>query len=163
MGEINLKDALVSFDEFDLSRVIAGREEILKINPQRHEMLMLDGVVFMTEDRAVGFKDVSPNEFWVRGHFPGRPLLPGVLMCECAAQLSSYFAQTNNMVDDGIVGLGGFEGVRFRSPVVPGDKLVVMLKRGKYRHNVIFSSDFQGYVDQTLVVEGTIKGIVLRE
>lgn len=132
------------------------------MNPHRFEMALLDGIVFQTEERIVGFKDVSGGEFWVRGHFPGRPLMPGVLMCECAAQLSSYFALMNNMVTKGNIGLGGLENVRFRGPVVPGDRLVIMMKRDRFRQNIIFNSDFQGYIDQTLVVEGTIIGVVLR-
>ena len=124
-------------------------------------MALLDGIVYLTETTAVGFKDVTDDEFWIRGHFPGRPLMPGVLICECAAQLSSYFAIKTKMVDNGVVGLGGLEKVRFRAPVVPGDRLTVMLKREKVRRNVIFSAGFQGYVDKTLVVDGVIKGVAL--
>jgi 3-hydroxyacyl-[acyl-carrier-protein] dehydratase len=82
-------------------------------------------------------------------------------MCECAAQLSSYFAITTKMVDNGYVGLGGLESVRFRGPVVPGDKLIVMLQKGRVRRNAMFSAEFQGYVDKTLVVDGVIKGVAL--
>lgn len=126
-------------------------------------MIQLDGILLMDEDRAVGFKDVTAEEFWVRGHFPDKPLMPGVLICECAAQLSSFFALKMKMVDSGYVGLGGMERVRFRGPVVPGDRLTVMLKKGKVRRNRLFYSDFQGFVDQTMVVDGVIKGVALGE
>jgi 3-hydroxyacyl-[acyl-carrier-protein] dehydratase len=155
------KDSLIDFADFDPENVLVSREEICEINPHRFEMLLLDGILYLTDDYAVGFKDLSEDSFWVRGHFPGRPLMPGVLICECAAQLSSYFALKTKMVDEGYVGLGGLESVRFRRPVVPGDRLIVMLKKGRVRHNVMFTAEFQGYVDQTLVVDGVIKGVAL--
>ena len=65
------------------------------------------------------------------------------------------------MVDNGFVGLGGLENIRFRNAVVPGDRLIVMLKKGKVRRNAMFTADFQGYVDGTLVVDGMIKGVAL--
>ena len=89
--------------------------------------------------------------------------MPGVLMCECAAQLSAYFAVTQNMVDNGLVGLGALDDVRFRGPVVPGNTLIVMLRRGKFRHNRMFNAEFQGFVDTNLVVSGSIKGVALGE
>ncbi len=158
-----MKSSFVDFSEFDCEKVLISRDEILKINPHRFEMMLLDGIVYHTENHVVGFKDVTQDEFWVRGHFPDKPLMPGVLICECAAQLSSYFAITNGMVTEGYVGLGGLEEIRFRAPVLPGNRLVIMLQRGKVRKNVIFSADFQGYVDENLVAEGTIKGVVLKE
>lgn len=156
-----MKTSFVSFDDFSHDRVLVDRDGIKQINPHRFEMLLLDGILFNNEQNSVGFIDVTSEMFWVRGHFPGRPLMPGVLMCECAAQLSAYFAITNNLVDEGVVGLGGLEGVRFRGPVVPGDRLTVMLNRGKVRRNVMFSAEFQGFVGKTLVVDGTIKGVAL--
>ena len=77
------------------------------------------------------------------------------------AQLSSYFALTTKMVDSGYVGLGGLENVQFRGPVIPGDRLTVMFGRGKLRRNFMFTAEFQGYVDQNLVVEGMVKGVAL--
>ncbi len=159
--EEKLKDALVDFSKFAENKVFADLDEIAEINPHRFEMRLLDGVLYLDEQYAVGFRDISADEFWVRGHFPGRPLMPGVLICECAAQLTSYFAIKSKLVDNGYVGLGGLEKVRFRGPVVPGDRLIVMLKRGKVRRNQMFTADFQGFVDQTLIVDGVIKGVAL--
>lgn len=158
-----MKDAIVDYSEFDLDKVLVDKEGILAVNPHRHEMQLLDGIVHLTELTAVGFKDLANDEFWVRGHFPGHPLMPGVLICECAAQLSSYFALKTNLVDSGIVGLGGLDSVRFRGPVTPGDKLVVMLQRGKVRRNMMFSANFQAFVDRSLVADGIIKGVALQD
>lgn len=154
------KNLIVDFSEFG-DEIVVNREEILKVNPHRFEMCLLDGILLMEEHRAVGFKDVTEDEFWVRGHFPNKPLMPGVLICECAAQLSSYFSLSMKMVDTGYVGLGGLDNVRFRGPVVPGDRLILMLKRGKLRRNRLFHCDFQGFVNETMVVDGGIKGVAL--
>ncbi len=140
---------------------MASRDEILKVNPHRFEMQLLDAVLLMDDSRAVGYLDVSEEMFWIRGHFPERPLMPGVLICESAAQLSSYFAIKTGLVSNGVVGLGGLEEIRFRGPVVPGDRLVLMLKKGRFRPNAMFKADFQGYVNEKLVVDGTIKGVAL--
>ncbi len=156
-----MREPFVDFADFDHQKVLVDRKQICAINPHRFEMVLLDGILHLDEMTAVGFKDVTDDEFWVRGHFPNRPLMPGVLICECAAQLSSYFALTTKMVDSGYVGLGGLENVRFRGPVIPGDRLTVMLRRGKLRRNFMFTAEFQGYVDQNLVVEGMVKGVAL--
>ena len=158
-----MKDPLVDFSRFDLSKVLVDKAGIMEINPHRYEMQLLDGIVYIDEDNAVGFKTLGPEPFWARGHFPDRPLMPGVLMCECAAQLSCYFAIQTKMVDNGYVGLGGLQDIRFRGPVVPGDSLIVMLQKGRVRRNAMFSAEFQGYVDQTLVVDGVVKGVALGE
>ena len=158
-----MKNAFVDFSELDYHNVLVDREGIYAVNPHRHEMALLDGILQINEMTAVGFKDVTHDEFWIRGHFPNRALMPGVLICECAAQLSSYYAIKTKMVDSGYVGLGGLENIRFRAPVVPGNKLTVMLRRGKVRKNVMFIADFQGFVDEVLVIDGSIKGVALGE
>src|SRR5881275_2517950 len=98
----------------DMSQRVADREGIRQSNPQRFEMEQLDAVVHVdtVNHILVGFKDVGEHEFWVRGHMPGYPLLPGVLMCEAAAQLCSYFCHVINLVEDGFIGFGGMEDVR---------------------------------------------------
>lgn len=158
-----MKETLVDFDKFDFDRVIADRDAIKAINPHRFEMQLLDGILFQDEIFAVGYKDVSDEAFWVRGHFPDKPLMPGVLICECAAQLSSYYASVTKVVDSGYIGLAGLDKIRFRGPVVPGDRLLIMLKRGKVRRNVMFNAAFQGYIDRQLVVDGIITGVALGE
>lgn len=157
-----MKSSLVSFEDFDQETVLVGREEIASVNPHRYELALLDGIFHSTEECAVGFKDITEDMFWVRGHFPSRPLMPGVLICECAAQLSSYFAITTGMVDEGyVVGLGGLDNIKFRGPVVPGDRLLLMLRRGKVRKNAMFTAEFQAYVGENIVAEGVIRGVAL--
>ena len=75
---------------------------------------------------ASGYKDVTSDEFWVRGHMPGMPLMPGVIMCEAAAQLCSYHVHRHKLMGpEAMLGFGGLDEVRFRGTVVPGDRLVI--------------------------------------
>ena len=157
------KDPLVDFSEIDFDNPVGGIEEIRRYNPQRHEMEQLTGIVMedVSRDICVGYKDVTHDEFWVRGHMPGLPLMPGVLMCEAAAQLASYFSQKHDLLGVELVGFGGLEDVRFRDPVRPGDRLVIMCHKIKLRRGAVVVCEFQGWVGQTLVVEGVIKGVPL--
>jgi 3-hydroxyacyl-[acyl-carrier-protein] dehydratase len=108
---------------------------------------------------CVGYKDVTRDEFWVRGHMPGMPLMPGVIMLEGAAQMCSYFVQKHDLLGAAVVGFGGLEEVRFRDPVVPGDRLIFISELTKSRPGRMIVSRFQGVVRDNVVVEGVIKGI----
>jgi 3-hydroxyacyl-[acyl-carrier-protein] dehydratase len=150
--------------EYDLNRVIAGVEEIRRYNRQRFEMEQLTAIVFEDRDRAicVGYKDLGPDEFWVRGHMPGTPIMPGVIMCEAAAQLASYFAQKYRLLDAEVVGFGGLKDVRFRGVVQPGERFVVVARLLKTR-STMMTCEFQCLVRQNLVCEGVLMGIPLPE
>lgn len=155
------RDLIVDLSEIDFDNPIAERAEIHRYNPQRHEMDQLTAIVFedREKNRCAGYKDIRHDEFWVRGHMPGMPLMPGVVMVECAAQLCSFFAQKHNLLGAEMVGLGGIDEIRFRDPVIPGDRLVLMCVLEKVRKGRMLVSRFQGVVRDAIVVEGVIKGI----
>ncbi len=157
------RDYIIHPSEYDLDRVIADIHEIRRWNKQRFEMEQLTAIVHEEHSRGlcVGYKDVTPDEFWVRGHFPGVPLMPGVLMCEAAAQLSSYYTQRHNLLDAEVIGFGGLEEVRFREPVRPGDRLVIAVERVRVRPKAMIVCRFQGLVRESIVVDGVIKGVPL--
>jgi 3-hydroxyacyl-[acyl-carrier-protein] dehydratase len=157
------KDLILDFSEYDLDTIVADLEEIRRYNLQRFEMEQLTAIVFEDLDRKIvaGYKDVTHDEFWVRGHLPGMPLMPGVIMCEAAAQMCSYCVQRFNLMGTRAVGFGGMEDVRFREPVRPGSRLVIVAQLLRARPNVLITSRFQGFVNQSLVVEGIIKGVPL--
>src|SRR5881392_3346915 len=107
----------------DLDRVVADREAIRKVNPQRFEMEQLTAIVLVDRQQRMvaGYKDIRDDEFWVRGHMPDFPLFPGVLICEAAAQLGAYYVVSGGDIAEGhFLGFGGMEGVRFRGPIRPG-------------------------------------------
>ena len=139
------KDLIIDFSAYDLERVVADIDEIRRINPQRFEMEQLTAIVH--DDRkngiCVGYKDVTSDEFWVRGHMPGIPLMPGVIMCEAAAQLCSYHAQRHRLLDVDMIGFGGLDEVRFRGTVVPGDRLVVAAQKLQLRTRAMIRCRFQ--------------------
>ena len=101
---------------------------------------------------CVGYKDITDEEFWVRGHMPGLPLMPGVVMLESIAQLCSYVTQRYDLLGAEIVGFGGLEDVRFRGLVLPGDRLIVMCKLDKVRRGRMIVCQFQGVVKDQIVV-----------
>ena len=132
--------------------LLVDKEGIRQGNSPRYEMEQLDGIVLLdpTLQLIVGYKDVRPDEFWVRGHMPGYPLMPGVLMCEAAAQLSSYYSYATKQIAGDFVGCAGMEEVRFRQPV----KALKVTRR-----SVIFN--VQAFVETTFVFNANITGIAL--
>jgi 3-hydroxyacyl-[acyl-carrier-protein] dehydratase len=157
------KSFLVDPADIDFNHVIADIHEIRKYNPQRFEMEQLTAIVYedMVKNVCAGYKDITDQEFWVRGHMPGMPLKPGVVMLEAAAQMCSFFVQRNNLLGSKIVGFGGLEDVRFRDPVRPGDRLILMCQLTKIRYGRMIVCQFQGVVRESIVVEGELKGIPL--
>jgi 3-hydroxyacyl-[acyl-carrier-protein] dehydratase len=152
----------VHFDltRLDFGRVAADREAIRRVNPQRFEMEQLTAILFIdpTERLIAGYKDVTADEFWVRGHMPDYPLLPGVLMCEAAAQLCSYYSAANAIHAGDFIGFGGLENVRFRGVVRPGDRLVLVAKAIRlHRRQTIFN--VQGFVGPAMVFHADIIGV----
>jgi len=150
---------------FDLSRLdlpaepIYGRSDIDPLNPQRYEMEQLDGILWVDKDArlVLGYKDLTQNEFWVRGHIPGRPLMPAVIMIEAVAQLSSFFVKRFFGVE-GFIGFAGIESAKFRAPVRPGSRLLLLGHLTKLASRK-YSMDVQGVVDGTLVFEATVSGM----
>ena len=152
------KPLIIDFSEYDVEHVIADIHEIRRHNRQRFAMEHLTAVCFEDLERmiCIGYKDLGPDEFWIPGHFPGMPVMPGVIMCEAAAQLASYFTHRHSLLE-GLIGFGGLEEVRFRDVVRPGDRFVVVVRLLKLRRQLLIS-DFQCFVRQNLVCEGIIKG-----
>lgn len=153
--------AILDLSELDFSKVIIDRAEILRVNPQRHEFELLDGIVHCDRTTGIfaGYHDVRPDDWWVRGHIPGRPLFPGCLMIEVAAQLSSYM--THIYWGDGrFVGFAAADEVRFRGTVEPPARFVVVGKAKDVRRRRSVSVT-QGFVNGVMVFEANITGMAV--
>ena len=163
LQENKLSNPIVDFSEFSFDDAIADQAKVYEVNPHRFELALLDGVLFLDETRIVGYHNVPDEPFWARGHFPGRPMMPGVLISEVAAQLTSYLATERDVRQNLEIGLAGLEKIRFRYRVMPGDQLVVMCKMIKSRAGAIIVTEYQAYVGQTLASEGQIKGVAMKK
>lgn len=156
------KTLILDPSEYDLNHVVADIEQIRKYNPQRFEMEQLTAVCHEDVERGVcvGYRDLTQDEFWARGHMPGMPLMPGVIMCEASAQLASYFALKHRLMEAKMVGFGGLEDVRFRGVVLPGERFVIVVELIKAKR-MLLSCRFQCLVRENLVCEGILKGVPL--
>jgi 3-hydroxyacyl-[acyl-carrier-protein] dehydratase len=154
------QEFLVDLSKIDVERVVVDLEGIRRCIPQRHEMEQLDAIVRFdpTERLIVGYKDVRSDEFWVRGHIPGRPLFPGVLMLEAAAQLSSVYIGLALEKKDLFIGFGAADRVKFRGTVAPGDRFLLIGKCQALRTRAAVF-DVQGFVGGKLVFEARVTGV----
>jgi 3-hydroxyacyl-[acyl-carrier-protein] dehydratase len=115
-------NAILDLATVDLSRDVVSEEELRSILPHRHEFQVLDGICHLdpVNKVAVGYKKWDRDAWWARGHIPGRPLMPGVLMIESAAQVASFLIKKTSDWDiDRFIGLAGVDNVRFRGSVEP--------------------------------------------
>jgi len=152
---------LYDISGIDLDRVLFDQEAIRQCNPQRGAMEHLNAIVYAEPEqgRIVGYKDVRDDEFWVQGHIPGRPLLPGVIMIEAGAQLASFYTRKYSHWK-GFIGFSGAEEVRFRLPVPPGNRLHIVGQKDWERHGR-FRCRVQGIVNGSLAFEAAIVGAIV--
>lgn len=153
---------LLDLSTIDLSREVMGREKIEEILPHRGQMAMVDAICHLDREGmvAVGRRDVREDEFWVSGHFPGNPLMPGVLLVEAAAQVCLIcYKSCTPEVAGRLVVFGGIDRVRFRGAVRPGDRLYLiarMLEQSRRGARAVTQAVIRG----RLVYEGEIFAIV---
>lgn len=110
--------------------------EICKRIPHRYPMLLVDRILEVEPGRRiVGLKNVTVNEGFFQGHFPGKPVMPGVLICEAMAQAGAILAGCSDEETDKTFFLTGLDGVKFKHPVEPGDQLRIEMEVSRRRKN----------------------------
>ncbi len=152
---------LFDLDSIDLSSVQYSLAEIREMNPQRHEFEQLTAIIALCPEKRiiVGLRDIGHGEFWERGHVPGNPLFPGVLLIEAAAQLCCVYIRKLQGTD-GFYGLAGVDKVRFRGTISPGSRLYLLgTPRVLSSSRSVFLT--QGVVNGRIVFEGSIFGVRL--
>jgi len=136
-------------------------KEILNYIPHRYPFLLVDRIVeILGEDKIVGIKNVTFNENFFQGHFPSRPVMPGVLICEAMAQVGAIFAHNarGGRNDDKVFMLTGLDNVKFKRPVEPGDQLRMELTIVK-RRGTFWKMQGVATVDGKLVAQAEISAM----
>ena len=155
-------EPLISPASCDLSRPYATKAAIYARLKQAGRLALLDGIACHDAQGApsVAWKEIRSDDWWADDHIPGRPLFPGVLMCESAAQLCSWDYMERTPGFDGFLGFAGMDGTRFRGAVEPAGTMLYACKPLKVRSRMFIYSA-QGYYGGELVFETEIIGTVL--
>ena len=136
---------------------------IKELIPHRYPFLLIDGIRTLTPDEsATGIKNVSVNEPFFEGHFPDRPVMPGVLIIESMAQTAGCLvvASLGKESEGKLVYFMTIENARFRKPVVPGDRLVINVQKLRSRGSV-FKFSGKAFVGEVLAAEATFSAMIV--
>ena len=140
-------------------------EDILEAIPHRYPFLMIDRVIDVTPDEgATGIKNVSINEAHFQGHFPRRPVMPGVLIIESMAQTAAVLvvATLGAAMAGKLVYFMSLDDCRFRRPVVPGDQLFIHVAK-KHRRRNVWKFTARAAVEDQTVAEATYSAMILED
>ncbi|MBI4718159.1 MAG: beta-hydroxyacyl-ACP dehydratase [Planctomycetes bacterium] len=153
---------LIDLAGVDLAATCLSQRDIYEILPHRYEFMLLDGACVVDRERrqAVVYREVRESDWWVRGHIPGRPLLPGVLMLEMAGQAAAVLAKLCGGYE-GFIGYGGVDQCKFRDAITPPARLYVLAAGLEQRSRRIVCQT-QGVSDGKLIFEAIITGVVMR-
>ena len=155
------KGYLFDISGIDLNKRLKDRKQLEGLLPHRGHMALLDAVVWQADDckQGIALKHVRSDEFWVQGHFPGRPLLPGVLQVEAAAQLAALLYNAR-MPEPLTPAFTRIENCVFRSMVQPGDDLFLLCKEVKWSRRG-FTCDVQGVCAGKVTFEAQVQGLII--
>ncbi|ODG99701.1 3-hydroxyacyl-[acyl-carrier-protein] dehydratase FabZ [Nostoc sp. KVJ20] len=165
LTEVNTIDTTTStepqtINETTISSVIKTTftsEEIQKLLPHRYPFLLVDKIIdYVPGKKAVGVKNVTINEPHFQGHFPERPLMPGVLIVEAMAQVGGIVLTQMSSVEGGLFVFAGIDKVRFRRQVVPGDQLVMTVELLWVKQRRFGKMQGRAEVDGQLACEGEL-------
>jgi len=158
-----MAEAFIDLARLDLRRVLMTREDVYKILPQRYQFELIGGVLHLDKvaQEIVSFVDFGTDDWWVAGHLPGRPLVPGIVMMEAAAQTAALLMrQVQGEWATRFIGFGGVDGVRFRGMITPPARVYMIAKGGSYRSNLA-KMPIQGIMDGKLVFSGEVLGVLI--
>lgn len=154
---------ILDLAQLDCDRVLYTREQIYSVLPQQFEMSQLDGIIYVDVETSTfaAYRDVRADEWWCRGHMPGRPIFPGVMMLETAAQLCAFAQKILLPEDSTVMGFAGVDGAKFRDSIFPPSR-IIMIGRAIDPRLRKFTCGMQAYVNGNMAFEGVISGIRLK-
>ncbi|MHA1539365.1 MAG: 3-hydroxyacyl-ACP dehydratase FabZ [Alphaproteobacteria bacterium] len=136
-------------------------EEIMKMIPHRYPLLLVDRMLEVTPDYAIGLKNITMNEAIFQGHFPTQPIMPGVLLIESMAQTAAAYVVTN-LGEDAMGKLVYFMSIsdaRFRKPVVPGDQVLLHIRKVRER-GPVWKFAAEAKVNDVLVAQANFSAMI---
>jgi 3-hydroxyacyl-[acyl-carrier-protein] dehydratase len=132
-------------------------QEIQKLLPHRYPFALVDKIIdFIPGEKAIGLKNVTLNEPFFQGHFPGHPLMPGVMIIEAMAQVGGIVLTQLPEYNGGLFVFRGIDGVKFRQQVVPGDQLIMTVELQAFKRRRFAKMHARAEVDGQLVASGDL-------
>jgi 3-hydroxyacyl-[acyl-carrier-protein] dehydratase len=156
--------SIVDLNSLDLSRDVVPQDELRRLVPHRDHFQLLDGICHFDPERhvVVAYKDWPADAWWAKGHIPGMPLMPGVLMIEGAAQAASFLIKkTVDWEIKGFIGLGGLDDVRFRGKVEPPARVHFVSGLGRLSGKRLARYPAQVFCRNQLVLEMVMLGVLI--
>lgn len=156
---------ILDLSAIDLTQVLVGPRDLDPYLKQSGRFRMLEGVLHEDVEAGVlvGFRDIRADDWWAKDHIPGRPLFPGALQIEAAAQLAAYDYSAHRLPADaahqGFVGFGGVEKARFRGSVEPECRLHLVSRVLKSSRRM-FRYEAQAFIEDRMVFEAEILGVI---